>query len=236
MLPLSIKRPTLSWPFLLTSLSVSSGIETGLTRSKVVTEPVPHCGILFTAFSSVKTSVVGKGMSSGDKKKGLEESQIIIQTISRRLQDRSAESSVTSGGAKEQLNISSRVQEVSTHGQTAKDHITLIDHGNVAAGDLHLRSDSPHNQQLRAEDQTAGFVESTAATIIIMDTSVQCRLSTSSTSINVGTLLRASSMSGFTKSPVLVGAVAPVVPPYAAPFTQERNVHGLVDLDSTDDA
>ena len=44
-------------------------------------------------------------------------------------------------GTHVQLNSCSGVQVVSTHGQTAKDDVALVNHRHVAAGGLHLRTD-----------------------------------------------------------------------------------------------
>ena len=64
------------------------------------------------------------------------------------------------------------IQVISTHSQTAKDHITLIDHAHVTRGDLHLRSDCFNTTSgFLLEDQTAGSGSKlSSSTVVVVDT------------------------------------------------------------------
>ena len=124
-----------------------------------------------------------------------------------------------------QFNCSSRVQVVSAHGETTQDHITLVDGGHVATGDLHLRSDSFHTTSgFTLEDETAGVSEFGFFTVLVVDTG-----NIVSSIFNVRTR-RYRVLPGL----VVPGLVAEPVPILGTVLGEERNVHGLVDLDTSD--
>ena len=103
-----------------------------------------------------------------------------------------------------QLNGCSRVQVISAHSQTAKDHVTLINHRHVARSHLDLGSDGFDNASgFLLEDEAAGLgAQFGVSTVVILMTT------------GVG-VLRVGAM----KLPVLPGSVSPlVVPPYFVPY------------------